>query len=372
MKKRNQKTALPLLLSVSVLLILLYLVFGRPTEYKELEKSYRAECPLLTGEALFSGEFGTEFEEYLTDRIPPRNLFVGINSYMRLLTNRQNTTEIWMDGAGTLYESPVNRDYTVLNKSLGKINLFADSNPQFNVTLLIVPEAGFISDRLSPVLHSCYKDDVIFSDIKGGLSENVHFTDVTESLLNSDKDCFYRCDHHWNSYGAYLAYKELSGPLGYVPEGYSVSDTVSGFYGTTYSRSGLWLCEGDTIELSDCGCPVSVTFSDDENTYDTLYFTEKYEDSPDKYPLFLDGNHPVCTVKNKKGNTGKNLMIVKDSYAMSLVPFLIKHYDTITIMDLRYTKESVSRIMEENRISDVLILYSLDHMLTDTNIVWLK
>jgi hypothetical protein len=64
------------------------------------------------------------------------------------------------------------------------------------------------------------------------------------------------------------------------------------------------------------------------------------------------------TVENPNGNTGKELIIFRDSFASSLAPLLMEGYDKITLIDLRYLASiNVGRFVEFTD-QDVLFLYS--------------
>ncbi len=62
-------------------------------------------------------------------------------------------------------------------------------------------------------------------------------------------------------------------------------------------------------------------------------------------------------------------MIIKDSYANSIVPFLINHYEKIHVIDPRFYKLSISSYIEENKIKDVLFLYNMNTIDTDLGIL---
>ena len=78
----------------------------------------------------------------------------------------------------------------------------------------------------------------------------------------------------------------------------------------------------------------------------------------DGYNIFLGGPLSIVTVENPTGNTGKELIIFRDSFASSLAPLLLDGYDKITLIDLRYMASvNVGRFVEFND-QDVLFLYS--------------
>ena len=112
--------------------------------------------------------------------------------------------------------------------------------------------------------------------------------------------------------------------------------------------------------------------------YSVNYVYEgKQSDSPyemswlekkDKYSMFFDGNHPVVTVETSNKN-GKSLAVFKDSYANSILPLLMNHYESVHIIDLRYFNADPLAYLDANGISDMLVLYNTSNFTTDTNVV---
>jgi hypothetical protein len=66
------------------------------------------------------------------------------------------------------------------------------------------------------------------------------------------------------------------------------------------------------------------------------------------------------------------LLVVKDSYANCLIPFLAQHYSAIYVVDLRYYGQPVSSLMAREGITECLIVYNLINLNTDTGIFSLK
>ncbi|MBE5761858.1 MAG: hypothetical protein E7334_07670 [Clostridiales bacterium] len=375
-KKKYDKIlyVLPAFLALVIVFVGLYYVFAEPPAFKEHEKEYRKEFPAFTSESFFSGKWGQDFEEFLADKMPGRNFLVGVNAYFDLLTGRQNTGDIWRDEKGNLIEAPVKVDIEPLKKNLGKMVDFAE-NTGLDTALIIPTTAGYVDrELLKKAEWECYTDNEIIKTIHETFLGKASFIDISEEFISCEEQLFYRTDHHWNEYGAYIAYENICGYFGIETKPFEEFDIsyMEGFYGSTYSRSGLWLTKSDTIALLDPGVCVKVRFSDAEGEWDSLFFTEKYADMMDKYPVFLDGNHPVTYVENLEAEEERTLIMIKDSYAMSLVPMLIGHYSDIVLVDLRYYKQPVSELASEVGASQALIVYSPDHLVNDTNIIWLR
>ena len=65
-----------------------------------------------------------------------------------------------------------------------------------------------------------------------------------------------------------------------------------------------------------------------------LYDEEKLS-SHDQYSLFLGGNCGLLQIDLGEADTRPTLLVIKDSFANSLLPFLARHY-RITAVDPRY------------------------------------
>ena len=91
-----------------------------------------------------------------------------------------------------------------------------------------------------------------------------------------------------------------------------------------------------------------------------------------KYAIFLDNNHSLIKIVNNDINDNTNILIIKDSYANSMIPFLVNHYNNIYVIDPRYYKKSISKYINENNIDNVLILYNLGTLSSDDNILSIR
>lgn len=99
---------------------------------------------------------------------------------------------------------------------------------------------------------------------------------------------------------------------------------------------------------------------------DTLYNLDKLK-GKDKYSVYMDGNNSIVEVQTKNKN-GQKLLVIKDSYAHSFVPFAVNHYEQTYIIDLRYYNGGIGAFIEENGITDILVLYSVMGFVKDINV----
>lgn len=357
-----------------VAMMVLFIVLPKK-EYSSSEKRYLQQAPAFSFQTLISGEFGKDFEKFLSDQTAGRNFWVGLSAYYNYAIGNNGANGIYKCADGYLMNDP--EDMSGLMRNVGFIEEFAESCP-VDVTVLVAPSTGYICRDKLPAVSKEYRDDEMFPQMKDTLT-SAEFVDVRSAFQSEyalGNQLYYKTDHHWTAYGAYTAYRALGDQLGYTPheqEDYTVT-AYPGFYGTTYSSSGFWMTAPDTVEVwdnTDNSVTVSITDGGDVIEQEDMFFFDHLNED-DKYPVYLDGNHPYTVIKNANADSGEKLLVVKDSFAHSLVPFLADHYSEIVMVDLRYYTNAVSEIVKNEGVDKVLILYSIDNLATDTGVAWLS
>lgn len=358
----------------------LWFIFSPKTDYSSSEKRYLQKFPDANVEKVLSGDFGSEFETFFADQFPQRNTWVGINAYTTLAEGNNGASGVYNCKNGYLINKPVSTENN-LDKNIGAVSDFAKSIDT-PTTVMLVPSTGYIVDDVLPTFHDKYNDDEDISKISSTLSKDkIGFVDLRERFKSEYKNgsqLYYKTDHHWTTKGAYTGYQELCKALGITPIDDSTlkKDSYPDFYGTTYSSSGFWLTPPDNIEIwnnpknSDRNISVKITEGANIKTSGSMYFTDHLKED-DKYPVFIDGNHALTEITNTNAKNG-TILLIKDSFSHSLAPFLAENYSKVVLVDLRYYKESVSDLVTTYNPEQVVVLYGIDNLATDTDIVWLK
>ena len=198
--------------------------------------------------------------------------------------------------------------------------------------------------------------------------------DVYNTLKENNKkyQMFYHLDHHWTTYGAYFAYVEYARNNDIEPldiTDFDIELVTNKFYGTLYSKSNDYSRDSDSIYLFNRNNNLEVNYVYNKKVTDTLY-EKSYLDKKDKYGLFLDNNHPLIIVTNNDIISSKEIIVIKDSFANSLIPFLVNHFKKVHIIDPRYYNLSISAYLKENpNIKDGLILYNANTIDSDLGIL---
>lgn len=342
------------------------------------EKRVLESPPSFTLKSLSDGSFGKSVENYLSDHFAGRKLFVGLNAYYNLFSGRNGAGDIYLGNDSYLINQPVVFDQEKLQKNVDDINAFVRS-ANVPAVMAVVPSTGYVMEKSLPAVHKPYHDGEILDALSASLDTSVQFVDFRSPFLKQREQAqlYYKTDHHWTSEGAYLGYHTLGTALGYTPgepAQYQI-ERYEGFYGTTYSHSGYWLTAPDAIEiwknpsLTNLSVRIEETGKPAQES-NSLFFPSHLEET-DKYPVFLDGNHGYTKITNADAPKGK-LLLIKDSFGHCLAPFLAEQYKEIYMVDLRYYKTALTRLIKEEEIDQILILYGLDNMVNDTNFMWLK
>ena len=88
----------------------------------------------------------------------------------------------------------------------------------------------------------------------------------------------------------------------------------------------------------------------------------------DKYGVYFGGNHGYVKIENQEATSEDTLLLLKDSFAHSMTPFLMRDYKTILLVDLRYYNESVFDLLQQYPKAEVLVLYERSNFAKEENL----
>ena len=359
----------------------IWFVVNPKADYSSSEKRYLQQFPETSVDTVLSGEFSEKFETYFADHFPQRNMWVGLNSYYNLGIGLNGRNGVYNSADGYLINVPVDKENYV-RKNIRVLAEFKEKIGDVPMTVMLAPSTGYIATDKLPLIHDSYNDDTYFAETAKTLGESgVNFVDLRETFKQKYAEgvqLYYRTDHHWTTDGAYEGYVKLCEKLGVQPADKDsfAKTSYGGFYGTTYSTSGYWLTKPDSItvydnqENTDKNITVKISEDGKDNHYGSMFFYN-HIDEDDKYPVFLDGNHALTEIQNKNAKNG-TIVVIKDSFSHSLAPFLAENYSKVVLVDLRYYKQSVSDLIKKENPEQVVALYGIDNLATDTDIVWLQ
>lgn len=237
------------------------------------------------------------------------------------------------------------------------------------VTFLPIPSAGIIlSDKLPAQI--MYNAEELYTLASIQLQKTA-LLDIRPLLSEKkeDRQLYFKTDHHWTMEGAYLGYYawcKAHGQANIKPLDLFKPKQVSNtFYGTLYSKAPDFFVKPDILTIP-VNLPKQRILIDGEKT-NHIYHWAKLK-TKDKYGVYFGGNFGEISIQSTDNRDKKNLLIIKDSFANSMVPFLLEEYETITMLDLRYFNDSVSNFIRLKHPDEVLILYELSNFSQDINL----
>lgn len=349
-------------------------IISKDRVFSDMENRNLAMLPDANKDDILSGKYSDEFESYMSDQIIFKDFLVKLKVSTNRAMGQTHIGDVYF-GANNMLIKEYNDPYVQLEKNVNYINDFVENCPEFEYTWLIAPNAAYIYSENMPSYAENASQGKALCFIKEKTSDKIKLADCSEALGNvKDQYIYYNTDHHWTGIGAYIGYVELCKALLVEPtpkEQYVVTAVNDEFYGTLYSNAPTFTQKSDSIILFDNEAgEYKVTYYDTNVTADSLYNYDNLN-IKDKYKFYLDGNHSYVKIESNSSNNEK-ILVVKDSYAHSLLPLLADNYSEIHVVDLRYYHDSVSELAKENDIKKIVFINNLDFLSTDNNFLWLQ
>ena len=378
LNKKALKRIIALVFIIFFIIIVILNVITPSKDFSEQENRMLEQRPKFSVKSLLKGDFTKKYEKYISDQFAFRDFWVELKSNCDKLMGKKESNDVYLGKDDYLLEKFKNPQDKDIEDRIEALNKLDNESKELKKYVMIAPTSVEInSDKLPTYVVEPSQKDVI-SKFEDGLNKDIEFVDIYNKLKSkNDEYIYYKTDHHWTTDGAYYAYEELSKYMGFTAtpkskfEKMKVTDE---FLGSLYSKGNFRNVEADDINLykyknrQDENIKVEYTLEDKKS--ESLYEMKNLE-KKDKYTVFQDGNHPLVKITTESDEDRK-LIILKDSYANSFVPFLIEQFSEIYMVDLRYYKEDLSKLIEENEISEMLMLYNANTYFQDMSVKNIK
>ncbi len=326
--------------------------FKPAAESSDAERRPLEQFPEISGESLLKGQFMKDFADYAVDQFPLRDSFRTLNACLTyyLLGQKDNNGIYLHDGYAAKMEYPMSEDslrYAIDRFTQLREQLLADSKVYF----ALVPDKSYYLAEEAGVLAMDY--DAVYDRLEQGLPW-AELVDLREELTI---DSFYRTDTHWRQEAILPAARAIAQKLGVTVPEFEERQLSRPFYGVYYGQAALPMepdvlryltndtLEGCTVKLHDNGKTAQV--------YDMTKLGSK-----DLYDVFLSGGAAVLEITNPAGQSGKELIVFRDSFGSSMVPLLVNDYETVWVLDTRYVNPGLLDRFVDFHGQDVLMLYS--------------
>ena len=246
-------------------------------------------------------------------------------------------------------------------------NVAAELKGQTTVYNILVPNNSGVmlsEDELSKLAGSDQEQAIdYYYSIE---SDDVKTVDTIKTLReHNDEYLYFRTDHHWTQLAAYYVYQNFCKVKGIEAHDLTYYDKkeFKNFLGTFYSTLGNSNMEAnpDTVDAYVPKGTNDITFWDTDGkewNWNVIYDVDSWASSS-KYMTFIGGDRPMEVIENPQIKDGSSCVVLKESYGNCFVPFLVDHYQTVYVLDYRYTTVNVLDFVKEKQADDLIIINNI-------------
>lgn len=294
--------------------------------FSEKENRALAQTPSVSAKAVLSGEYFKELGDFYSDQFPFRDSFTSVYALSELSLGKSQINGVVVSDGILAARS---KDAESTSNALENIESLCQKKPK----VYIPPSSIQVFSQSLP------------QSLKKEIGATAH---------NFPENTYYKTDHHWTADGAYIAYTEICKILGvdaYSESFFKKEIAATDFRGTAFARSCLpeSMVTPDTVTLYryEGDTDVKIYCHDSGALRYGFYDLHALADA-DKYRVFLGGNYARLSVTGE--GEKPRLVLIKDSFANSVIPFLALHFD-IEVIDPRYsTKGELAEFLSEENI----------------------
>lgn len=374
-------------------------VFNSDRAFSEFENTSLAQKPAFSWSSFVDGSFGSKYVKYINEQFLGRDNWISMKAVADMGLGRIESHGVTYGDDHYLMEKleivedqnyPANAGtnivkQTALDRSNGMVSSFLQMYDQ-PITFSLVPNSYAILEDEVPTGFPGADQQAYTQQIYRTLSEaddQLEIVDFSDALSqHKDEYIYYRTDHHWTTLGAYYAYVAYCEQKGLTPVSLEEleENKVEDFYGTFYSKAKRPSQPADTITWYDVDVDEFAFVANLQQDKQLAQLGEVVQEDGlellrvdgmmdqrkfevrDKYAAFMWGNSGYVKIKsnhnlNHQEDKTSRLLLFKDSYANSMIPYLTYNYDEIIVVDLRYMAKSTKELMQEE-FDDIFVMYN--------------
>lgn len=336
-------------------------------QFSDIENRPLQQLEAPDWQGVRTGRWMQRMETFVADQFPGRDRWMDVQALADLALLKKERNGILQGKDGWRFEESANLPIRTAQLNLEALDALGAATG-VPVSLMLVPMSSAVYPDKLPAWY--------LPDDQAALMENLYAQAIHLETVNvlpfmqgyvscvGRNPLYFRTDHHWTVYGAQYGYQALvdAWQLSGLPWPMDTARS-EGFYGTYFSRAPYPFATGEEMVFE---APQGVTLEIDGETMPGLYSPEQMA-ARDKYAALLWGNHGQLTLRSDAG--GGTLLVIKDSYANMLLPYLAQHFSRIEAVDPRYFVGDLAAYLEETEADRILCLYGLTTFLTDRNLL---
>ncbi|MBQ8514784.1 MAG: hypothetical protein IJ496_05245 [Ruminococcus sp.] len=187
---------------------------------------------------------------------------------------------------------------------------------------------------------------------------------------------YYRTDSRWTSYGAYVLYRNLIRKMGYYPvpyDSYTITHVKNDFRGDLYEDCLYDAVTADVLDVYTCedsSVIKSMQSYDGESWTERAFYNQEELEQGRAENFYMGEPQLLTEIQTDVGNN-KRLLVLKDSAADCMLPFLTQHYTRIDVIDMDRLDRPVTELTDPVSYQQVLILCDGDTYQNTEAFLWL-
>ena len=350
--------------------VILFMV-GDEREYSENENRYLAKKPSFSFSSIKDGKFMEDTDAYISDQFALRDSLVKTRTKIDIFLGKREINGVYIGRRHFLFEKPSVYNEEKINKTVKTMNALRADNKSIRSYIAIAPNSTEIVSKYMPFnapnQNQTEQIEKVYGKLKG-----FNCIDIC-TPLKEDKEpekLYYKTDHHWTAKATGIAFNKIAKNMNINTKGYKYKNlaVTNSFQGTLSSSSGIFSAK-DTVYITIPKPDVEYTvfYVEENKTKATVFNSAKLKEKS-KYEVFFGGNYSQIII-NTKSKSDRVLLVIKDSYANSMIPMLIPHFKTIIMVDPRYYNDKIQDTIDKEGVTDMLWLYNANTFLNDTSIV---
>ena len=334
-QKRQKSDRFLLMLSALALLTgCVSLTFFPAARFSAVENRNLADLPAFSTAGIADGSFTAALDTYATERFPARRALRGLRGVCQLAEGKCEVGGVLLCTDGSLCKRMTVNQRAYAQNLAALQALHAAYGEK--LTVAIAPRRIDARTAVLPSIYDPSENAGVWQALHEALPDALTFP-----ALNADAH-WYRTDHHWSTEGAYHAYCRLGTVMGFTPYGEDAFTRVTvseSFLGTSDAAAGLPFITPDRITLYRYAGDTAFTVKRDGKfaPFTGFYDTDRLL-TRDQYAVFFGGNCGALKITNEEELP--SLLVIKDSFANALLPFLSRHYN-VTAIDPRYCNDRI-------------------------------
>ena len=353
--KKVKYIALVLVFSLIIGGISLWGIALEDGEVSAWERRKLQQFPQLSASTLSSGEFMRDFETYLSDQFPLRDMFRRLKAIIHfdIFMQKDNSGVYIAQGHASKIDAKLNTELVDgFSQKLTAIYKKYIENTDCKAYYSIIPDKNYFLSETNG--YPVFDYGELFSSVESKLS---YMTGIEIADLLSISD-YYTTDTHWRQERILPVAERIRSAMGMeIGTEYETITVAEPFKGVYYGQSALPLPSDEIKYLTNEEIEGCTVYNAETKKTTRVYDMEKLE-SMDLYDIFLSGAVAFTQITNPSAENGKELVVFRDSFGSSLAPLLISGYSKVTLIDTRYIMPELIGEYITFSDQDVLFIYS--------------